>query len=656
MKFSRTWWLGGVAVFVLVFVLYLPVLEFGFLNWDDPLLVYENPRIQFLDWNHIRVMFTTTEVGAYTPLSQLSLAFDYALWKGNPFGYHLTAVLLHGLNACLVFFIARILILRSRISVGSATLTTAGFLAALLFAWHPLRVESVAWVSERRDVLSAFFSLMAVLTWLRYTRSTGAWGTRAGWYIAAFLNGVAAVFSKPVAVALPAVFLLMDFFPLQRWSAHKNGMRSNCWLLLEKTPFFAFSLACGVGTLSVLWKGGLAMRPDQIGWEQRLAQSLAADLTYLLRWFWPTNLNPLDILQKAYTMKDPQVLVSLSIHMGVTLALWLFRRRLKGGLVAWLSYLVIIAPLLGGAQSGLQFTADRYTYLASVPLCIWFGCGLVLFLGRSNGFTLLGVAPLVVGILSLLRFGWMTHRQMDVWKDSETFWTYVLKFNPDNSVALGNLGVVLTTRGDLSGAIAAYRKAIKINPHDLDAWNNLGNALGKNQNFSEAVQAYEKALALGPDHAEVHLNLASVLTDQKEYARALEHYREAYRLKPDSQIECFVAQSYENLGDASAAERWYRQSSQGKWPPAYIHWSDMKCKQGRVAEGLDLLRQGMADTRSPLVKLRFVELVLEDPHATATDLGQAAAILEQMDAGVRERSRRVQKLLQMIHHRRKLYE
>ncbi len=639
---SRQWFVAALGLFALIFLIYTPSLGHEFINWDDPMFVYENARIRSLDFDHVRTMFTTTEAGAYTPLSQLSLAIDYAIWKSNPFGYHLTAVLLHCLNACLVLLVARLLTIKSPIPRTSATTLAGSLAAAMVFALHPMRVESVAWASERRDVLCGFFALLAAVMYLKF--ATGDSGARRGaWYISAWICFVCAVISKTVAVMLPLVFLLVDIYLRRNIRSNRSVSRPYVSLFLEKIPFFLVSAIAGIGTVGFLVEGGHAIGTREIGWEPRLAQSLAADLEYLRRWIWPIPLNPLDILRRAYDFRSDTVRLSILVHMAVTGGLLTLGKRWRGAWIAWFSYLVLIAPLLGLAQSGLQFTADRYTYLATIPLGI----------GISFGVVRAKPSWTVLGIFGLVLLGWsvLTWKQIDVWENSETFWTHVLRLDGNNAVAWSNLGVAYADRGEFAKAIISYEQAVKANPKYIDAWYNMGNACGKSRRTAEAMKDYERTLALDPLHVGAHHNLANLLLDEGAMDAALRHYLLAYELQPGAPLEESIATAYEAQKRMNLALEWYRRSAEHGWPAAFISWSELVRKQGDQAKALKLLKEGMDSTKDPSIQLAFAEAILNDPSPSKEDWLQTGIYLQEMDHKLDGKSKRVRQLLRLFQHR-----
>ncbi|MBI4028261.1 MAG: tetratricopeptide repeat protein [Verrucomicrobia bacterium] len=632
---SQTLWCCLVIV-ALTFAAFHGALENDFVNWDDPLFICENPRIQTLDWPHIRELFASFEVGAYTPLSQLSLAMDYAVWKNDPAGFHLTAILLHCCNACLVFFLSRRLIRQVFSPTPSSFGHNGALIAALLFSLHPLRVESVAWACERRDVLSGFWGLACALAYTRYAGPQSSFP----WFLGAFFLFVCALLSKAVVIALPLVFFLLDIHPFRRFSlSNIQSWRSNIKVLGEKAPFLLVSLLVGMATVqAVLWSD-LAHDSQRVGWEPRIAQSLVANTSYLLKLFVPIHLNPLDPFRGLYHFKQPIVWAGLAVNGGITLLLILLRRRFPSALIAWLSYCVIIAPFLGLAQSGLQLTADRYTYLSTIPLCIL--AGSTVSKVQSSKFK---VQSLAFSFFILLWLGYRTHQQTQVWQNSETLWAYSLKLDSRNLTARLNLCDALETQGDLERCISSYEEALRLAPRNAEVWNHLGIALEKMQRHQEAVNAYEQALKNNPSHVGAHNNLGMTLLNIEKVAPALEHFKAAQKLARLPEIEFNMATCFELQGNAAAAIQHYKEAARRGFADAWIPWSKLADQQGNRSQALEILKEGAKTTRQSRVQLACAERILLQQNPSRADLSLARELLVELDCKTEGRNQKIHSL------------
>src|SRR5213592_3852425 len=374
-------WLVPVLIAVVTFAAFLPTLQNQFLNWDDPRNFLENPHYRGLGWTHLRWMWTT-HLGHYIPLTWMTLGLDYLLWGMNPVGYHLTSLLLHVTNAVVFFFVVRWLLTRALPSPserGYALAVSAGF-AALVFAIHPLRVESVAWVTERRDVLSGLFYLVAILLYLRACEG-GARGR--GWYwLSAAVFGCA-LLSKSMVVNLPVVLVILDVYPLRRlggavgwWSEPARRV------YVEKIPFVLLAAAASAIAVMAQLSFHAALSVAQLSVPGRVAISAYGLSFYLWKMVVPVNLSPL----YERGLVDPWATLFLLSYGGlvaITALAWARRRRWPGLPATWLAYVVVLLPVLGIFQSGPQIAADRYTYLAGLGWAILAGASLLSYWRRQ---------------------------------------------------------------------------------------------------------------------------------------------------------------------------------------------------------------------------------------------------------------------------------
>ena len=497
-------------LFVVAFVAFLPALAGQFLNWDDDINFLGNPSFRGLGWAQLRWMWTTTLMGHYIPLTWMSLGLNYALGGMNPWGYHLGNMLLHATNTVLVYFVARRLLIAAGISTGLSLLWSAGF-AGLVFGIHPLRVESVAWVTERRDVLSAFFFLLAILAYLRAVREESLW--RSGWSWLALGAFALSLGSKSMAVSLPVVLLVLDAYPLGRVSTGAWRAR-----LMEKAPFALLSLLAAAIAMVAVRSGGSVSSLGDLGVAQRLAISGYSVVFYLWKTLLPTGLSPLYELPLDLDPGSPMYRLSLTLVAAITIAALLLRRRWPWLLAAWAAYIVMLLPVVGIAHNGPQIAADRYTYLPCLPWAILLGGLVSVFWSRAWSIPVVAAA---VGCLA-----WLTVGQIRVWRDAETLWTHALVTAP-SAIAHSSLGVALDERGRPEEAITHFRQALRVNPRLAHAENNWGIALAKQGRWEDAARHYEAALQIDPRYAEAHANLALALGRLGRYADAQRHLEQA---------------------------------------------------------------------------------------------------------------------------------
>src|SRR5437899_6571049 len=519
-------WLAPLLVALFTLAAFLPALQNQFVNWDDKDNFLDNPHYRGLGWTHLRWMWTT-HLGHYIPLTWMTLGLDYLLWGMNPVGYHLTNLLLHAANAVVFFFVVRRLLPRALSSPserGHALALSAGF-ASLVFAIHPLRVESVAWATERRDVLSGLFYLLTILMYLR-AREREERGR--GWYWLSVAVFVLALLSKSMVVNLPVVLLILDVYPLRRlggavgwWSAPARRV------YVEKIPFVLLAAAASAIALMAQLSHDTMVSVVQLSALGRLAVSVYGLSFYLWKTVAPVSLSPLYELPPTVSPWAPPFLLSYGLVVAITAIALAFRRRVPGLPAALLAYVVILLPVLGLFQSGPQIAADRYTYLAGLGWALLTGAGL-LSCWRTKRFLIPGCAVCVV-----VGLGVLTWNQVQIWHDSERLWTHVLAIDPQSSIAENNLGIVRADQKKRAEAIEHYQRALQIRPEYAQAHYNLGVALAQQGKPAEAIEHYRQALRIKPDDALAQNNLGVLLAEQGRLAEAIEHFQVALRIKPE---------------------------------------------------------------------------------------------------------------------------
>src|SRR5437870_954182 len=548
----RGFWLVPALIALVTFAAFLPVLQNQFVDWDDQRNFLDNPHYRGLGWTHLRWMWTT-HLGHYIPLTWMTLGLDYLLWGMNPVGYHLTNLLLHAANAVVVFFVVCRLLARALPSPsehGYALAVSSG-VAALVFAIHPLRVESVAWVTERRDVLSGLFYLVAILLYLRACER-GARGR--GWYWLSVAVFGCALLSKSMVVNLPVVLLILAVYPLRRlggfvgwWSEPARR------IYVEKIPFVL--LAAAASAVAVMAQSSIhaAASLAQLSVPGRLAVSAYGLGFYFWKMVVPVNLSPLYELPRTMDPVAPPFILSYALVLAITGTVLALRCPVPGLPAAWVAYVVVLLPVLGILQSGPHIAADRYTYLAGLGWASLAGAGLLSTWRRWPPFVLTGLA-----VVLLSGLGTLTWNQVEVWHDSEKLWTHALAIDPKTSMAQFGLGRVRADQGKPAEAIEHYRQALNITPDYGAAHYNWGVVLGQQGKPAEAIEHYRLALHMRPNSAEAHNNWGALLGQQGRLADAIEHFQQALRLKPD------FAEAHNNWGFALA--------QQGKRAEAIEHY------------------------------------------------------------------------------------
>jgi len=548
-------WLVPLLIALLTLVAFLPSLQNGFVGWDDKLTLVENQNFRGLGWEQLRWMFTTFHTGHYQPLSWVTFGLDFLLWGMNPFGYHLTNLLLHAANAVLVYFLAfRLLSLAvSATNSQDLSLRISAGLAALFFAIHPLRVESVAWATERRDLLSALFFLLTIHLYLWANGGAQSSRTRRWRLSSALVVYCLSLLSKAVGMTLPIVLLVLDVYPLGRLGIEGRGWfgRATRGVWLEKIPFFILASAAGVIALLAQYQTGAMESIERHGVLARMAQAFFGLVFYLWKTVVPLGLSPLYEIPPQLDPWEWPFLLSGILTVGISLSLFLLRRRWPAGLAVWVCYVAILAPVLGVAQSGTQLVADRYSYLSCLGWAILVGvgsyrCWRAWLTGRVGRLTFLAAAGLATAVLVVLSTS--TWKQVRVWHNSEKLWRHALAVTQRSSTAHFNLGHILADRDELKEAIWHYRQALWIKPTDNSAHTNLGNALSSQGQLEEAIEHYRQALRINPTDSLAHNNLGNALRDQGQVEEAIEHYRQALRINPANSL------AHNNLGTALAGK------------------------------------------------------------------------------------------------------
>jgi tetratricopeptide (TPR) repeat protein len=511
----------SVALVALTLLAFWPVAHCGFVNFDDPEYVTENAIVQRgLTWSGVQWSFTTGTLGNYHPLTWLSLMLDRTLWGGGALAFHLTNVALHAANAVLLFLVLR-------------RMTGAmwrSLLVAALFAVHPLRVESVAWVSARKDCLSALFGLLAIGAYVRYAARPSA----ARYAIVACLFATS-LLAKAMFVTLPAALLLLDHWPLRR---------NRPWptLILEKLPLLAIALAASAATFLVQRAGGAVGSVERYPIWQRLANAAIAYFSYLAKLVLPTNLAV--FYPHPRTLQVAMLIAALATLLTIT-ALAIARRRAAPWLlIGWLWFLGTLVPMIGLVQVGGHARADRYMYLPMIGLLIAIAWSLPAMRRTSA----------VASIVLIVTLGLTTRREIGHWQNSVTLWQRAIAVTGDNYVAHTNLAVELARQRNAADAEKHYRDAIRIRPDWSTAHNGLGVLLAARGDTSGAIAAYESAIAARPDFALAHRNLARVLADQGRSDEAVRYFRRAIELRPaDGKAHLLLGLELARRGDLPSA-------------------------------------------------------------------------------------------------------
>ena len=495
-----------------------------FMNWDDPTYVTNNRDIQTLSWRTVEWAFTTFHAGNWHPVTWLSLALDHAIFGLRPSGYHLTSVVLHVANSVLVLVVFHRL-------TGALWRSAA---VAALFGLHPLHVESVAWVAERKDVLSAFFWLLTMGAYLRWVQMR-RWSD----YAAVMLLYALALLSKPMAITLPFVLLLLDWWPLGRLSRAA---------VVEKIPLLLVAAGQSISTFVAQAAGG-AVGIDPIPLGARFANATVAYVRYLALTFWPVGLSPWysHPALEGPPLRAATVIGSAALLVAITAGVVLAAKRRPWAAVGWLWWLGTLVPVIGIVQVGRQAMADRYTYIPHLGLFVmvaWALAELPVWKERRARLAATAAATAVLASLGVL-----TYRQIGIWHDPLTFWTYTARMAPYSFVAHQGLGGLLFHAGRNEEAVREYRLAAHLRPGIADVHSRLGTLFVRTGRLGPAAAQFRKAVAARQPASANDLNsLADVLIAQGRPVQARRQVARALALQPRS------PEAHNNLGRVLVAE------------------------------------------------------------------------------------------------------
>jgi len=538
----------GLLLALATLLAYLPATHDLFINYDDDDYITQNQIVQKgLTWAGVKWAFTTCHASNWHPLTWLSHMTDCELFHLNSGGHHFVNVLFHAANAALLFMLLLGL---------TDALWPSAFIAAL-FAWHPMHVESVAWVSERKDVLSTFFALLALLSYVRFTQDN----RRRNFWLAVIFFALG-LMSKPMLVTLPFVMLLLDYWPLQRIQDSKAKTWNVRPCALEKWPFFLLAALSSTVTF-------LAQRNDAVAslakvpLTLRFENAILAYADYLLKTIWPTQLAVFYPLSKHLAWAP--VATAAAVLILISAVAWLERRRSPWLLVGWLWFLGTLMPVIGLVQVGDQAMADRYGYFPLIGIFIAFTFAIAKGVNRSR---FAKTTCAVAGVLILSACLVLTENQLRYWRDSESLFSHAIAVTKDNALAHLNLGAALDEQNRPDEALIEYQKALQLAPYRHEIFNNIGKLLndeGKPEaaltycreavrlnpkspfshnslglvlvelgRFDEAMYQFSEAAQLDADYAPPRFQMGKILLKQGHDAEAMPHFHEALRIEPDN--------------------------------------------------------------------------------------------------------------------------
>lgn len=499
-----------VALALLVWIAFGQTIQYGFVNFDDDVYVYRNPHVtDGLTQSGARWAFTHVHSSNWHPLTWLSHMLDAQVYGLNPGGHHTTNLLIHAVTTILLF----LLLWRM-----TGFVWRSAFVAAV-FAIHPLRTESVAWIAERKDVLSGLFFVLTLAAYVWYARHAWSFGR----YAVVAIMLACALMAKPVAVTIPFVLLLLDYWPLKRWVPSER--HSVPWrVIVEKIPLLALSSGLCVVTIFAQEQAVSA-----IPLLARIDNAAVSYIIYLRQMIYPSG------LVVFYPFPETglplwEIVGAFALLIGISACVFAARRRQPWLLFGWLWYLGMLIPMIGILQVGSQAHADRYTYLSQIGLYLALAWAVPESAIRwpQDRLVLSGACAAIIASLVVC-----TRNQVSYWRNSETLWTRTLAFTSGNVIAQNNLGNALLDEGNVEQAIVHFENARAIKPDDPKAAFNLGNALIQKGRLNDGIENLTQALQFKPDYAEAHINLASALLKADKVDNAIDHYQRALQIEPN---------------------------------------------------------------------------------------------------------------------------
>jgi tetratricopeptide (TPR) repeat protein len=552
----------AVTVSAVTLLVYFAALRNDFVNWDDGQYVFENPHIRSLNAAFFKWVFFDFYASNWHPLTWLSHALDYALWGLNPLGHHLTNIVLHAVNAFIVVFLVirlleawkeRVVRNQSPSFLNRREILIAAGTTGLLFGLHPVHVESVAWVAERKDLLCALFFLLSIILYMKYAgdadRELVNNNTTSRLFNRHYLSSlglfILALLSKSMAVTLPVVLLVLDWYPFNRVRSWKTLGAA----VVEKIPFSAFSLASSIITIMAQQSGRAMATMAALPLPTRLLVAVKSLTAYLLKMLFPLDLIPFYPYPNArdVSLFSMEYLLAIACVTGITAACIVIVKKQKLWLSVWLFYVIMLLPVLGIIQVGIQAMADRYTYLPGLGPSLIIGLSVARGTAQLNRTEIKSVkvfsaAAAIIVLLFLLYFN---VKQIGIWKNSISLWSYVIKKEPERVFfAYINRGPAYENLGQLDKALADYDTAISLNPSSYEVYNNRGIIFEKMGRLDKAIEDYTMSIILNLSNFDAYNNRGIVYGKMGQLDRAIADYDIAIRLNP------FYHRAYLNRGES----------------------------------------------------------------------------------------------------------
>lgn len=606
---------------VVIFAVFKSSLNNGFVYWDDNAYVIQNSLIQSLSPENLWNMLVTTGPAYWHPLTWFSHAIDYHFFGDNPGGHHLTSVFLHGFNVFWVFLIFVHLLSRgTNVGWKFYEVVAVAVIAALGFGLHPLRVESVVWAAERKDLLCAFFMFPAMLTYLKYADADLP-ADRKRWYGWTLILFVFALMSKPMAVTFPVVLLLFDAYPLSRFRDGSQWLR----LVIEKIPFFVLSLLCGLLTLFAQNKAGAVISVGTLSYTDRALNAIQNCMFYLGKTLWPVPVVPF------YPFPKHDFLMFLKVTAFVALTIFLivlWRRGQRFGLAIWLFFLITVSPVIGIVQAGTQATADRFTYIPTVGFYLVVAVGLLWVWNKYREPPLkhgVRIGIFLVAVVSMTLLGQLTHRQIPVWKNSGALWQKVIEVFPGQIPrSYRNLSHYYMVQGKQQAAVDLLEQALELFPQYIDLYDDLGSFYMNKGDYEKAESYFKLSLDFRRD-AMVENNMGLLNLSQDRLKQAVYWFQRSIETKPDfPQPHNNLGLVFSKSGQWKLAESEYRKAIQGDFdfPQAHANLAFLYKKQKKLP--------------AAVTEFHIALFLLKDNADLRVGLGETFLLLGNADGASRE--------------------
>jgi len=534
--------IGILMAAVLITIAYSNISGHKFLNWDDVEYVLKNNRIKSFSLDNLLWMFGDFSMANWHPLTWLTYTFNYAIWGGNPIPFKITNIILHTLNSILVYFLTFKILTNVKNNFHATTnslfsfalldnkdLQYAAVLAAILFGIHPLHVESVTWISERKDVLYSFFLLLTILFYINHREKSDC----RKWLIASIVMFLLSLMSKPMSVTTPLILLLIDIYPLNVLANQSSLGKKIKILLPNKTTYILLSTL--VSIITILTQRAGIQGSEQLTIDSRFINACMSILQYTYHYFWPFNLSTFYSFHPWST--DPNIYSLFPVAIVFCLTLWFIylavAKKILFPIIGWLYFIISLLPVIGIVKVGAQAAADRYTYMPLLSFIVINASAIVMLyrINQDHKLFEIFVISTVAGLFSILTY--ITYQQNNYWKDDESLWTRAIAYSPGTAATpYNNLGAMYFRRGESRSAILEFNKALAIEPNNLTTMEQIGKAYQIMREDAFAIDAYKQLITIYPEHPIGYIRLGDFFYSKHQVDKAKELYTKAFIIMP----------------------------------------------------------------------------------------------------------------------------